>query len=736
MMTATDSVSSRDGGIKQQRRQTVSTYLPPTPLDLPQPGDARSEDGSDQEDHDDAHESWGERPQSPASSVTKFAAHFAQRVGSFMNSSPAVGSVSSLPSEAEIEAEAERERERGRREAERILAMERMKAADDRMTVEQRVLAMLQSDQARTAPIPIPSHPQQPTTPSPSTSQKEASGWWTAARNKLTPTKDPLTPAQQIIQDAKYREKEKEKERKAQKKDRRNKSKDSEKDWPASPERKYSDPTYMKLNVPQTPVTVQQVQQRSSSSSPAPLRHSTPPSLAASPLRGADSKDSSPLYAQFSSDGDLDVHSTLLTVARRFEKLEKWTVSHVRALEERMDDVERWLVDKEKEKEPQSQQRGRQSSGSLDVTQDISDIREEMTELQGRMSEIGREMAKLATSPSHLSNAPSRSHVIHKSSFSEIAVRSMTTSPTHSYPTASGQEPTSPPSIAPLVPTSTGSRTRLPYPTGDYATPPDTVILAQGHFSSPPNSPPSSTLSNSVTKQLSGLPTGLDTPVSNVSGLPGHTSPLSGLSPQPKVTPSPSLPPPKKNEYRHSSVSPTPRKRYTVALGGPIVDPDRLRNSPSPIEQPSSSAMLYSSATDEESDDFQEETVGKSSGRRVNMSSLDDGDSIRPVSKEVSKEPARVGRPRPQSTYGQPTAPLMPRVRSRSTAGTGLGMNGDLNGSNTSLNKFVDPLVVRKQEKEKQSQQKAELTKPMAVRAGGRKKAVKDLAAFFDGGEK
>ena len=403
-----------------------------------------------------------------------------------------------------------------------------------------------------------------------------------------------------------------------------------------------------------------------------------------------------------------------------------------------MDDVERWLVEKEKEREPQSQQRNRQSPAASDFNQDISDIREEMTELQGRMSEIGREMAKLATSPSHLSNVPSRGPIVHKSSFSEIAVRSMTTSPTHAYPTAGAKEPTSPPTIAPLVPTSTGSRTRLPYPTGDYATPPDTVILAQGHFSSPPNSPPSSTLFGSATKQLSGLPTGtgLETPGSNISGLPGQSSPLNGVSPQSKVTSSPSLPPPKKNEYRHSSVSPTPRKRYTVALGGPIVDPDRHRNSPSPIEQPNPGALLYSSATDEESDDFQEETVGKSSGRRVNAGSLDDSSSTRPLFKDAGKEPVRVGRPRPQSTYGQPTAPLMPRVRSRSTAGTNLEMNGDLNGSNTSLNKFVDPLLTRKQEREKETQQKAALTKPMVVGAGGRKKAVRDLAAFFDGGEK
>ena len=165
------------------------------------------------------------------------------------------------------------------------------------------------------------------------------------------------------------------------------------------------------------------------------------------------------------------------------------------------------------------------------------------------------------------------------------------------------------------------------------------------------------------------------------------------------------------------------------------MDPDRRRNSPSPVEN------QYATATDEESDDFfqdsqeQEETVGKSSGRKVNLNSFD-RDSTNSAPKEVNKEPARIGRQRPQSTYGAPTAPLMPRVRSRSTAGMSLDMNGDLNGSNTSLNKFVDPLVVRKQEKEKQTQQKAALVKPMAVRPGGGKKAVRDLAAFFDGGER
>jgi len=161
------------------------------------------------------------------------------------------------------------------------------------------------------------------------------------------------------------------------------------------------------------------------------------------------------------------------------------------------------------------------------------------------------------------------------------------------------------------------------------------------------------------------------------------------------------------------------------------VDPDRRKNSPSPVERPRSVTPLYSSATDEESDDFQEETVGKSSGRKVSLYSHERG-PVRSISKDDDKEPTRVGRPRPQSTYGTPTAPLIPRMRSRSTAGTSLGMDGDLNGSNTSLNKFVDPLVVRKQE----SQQRVALSRPMASRPGGGKKAVKDLAAFFDGGEK
>ena len=55
------------------------------------------------------------------------------------------------------------------------------------------------ASRAQTMPNPL----------SPSNSRKESGGatsWWSAAKSRLTPTKDPLTPAQQIILDAKARD--------------------------------------------------------------------------------------------------------------------------------------------------------------------------------------------------------------------------------------------------------------------------------------------------------------------------------------------------------------------------------------------------------------------------------------------------------------------------------------------------------------------------------------------------
>jgi len=128
-----------------------------------------------------------------------------------------------------------------------------------------------------------------------------------------------------------------------------------------------------------------------------------PPNLTPSPMRTTDtlssslSREAPPLYAQFTSQGTLDVPGTLLMIAKRFEKLEKWTVGHVRAFEDRMNDVERWLVDKEAEKEKEKEkEKGieseslRHASSTDDMKDEIHDLRDEFVELQGLLGELGR----------------------------------------------------------------------------------------------------------------------------------------------------------------------------------------------------------------------------------------------------------------------------------------------------------------------------------------------------------
>ena len=242
---------------------------------------------------------------------------------------------SPLLSDAGLEAEAERDRDRSRREAEAILTRE----AQQRRLVEDRVLSMMESTKSLPPP---PSRSQ--TTPSPSNSQKESGGatsWWSAAKSRLTPTKDLPTPAQQIILDAKARDKD-------NKKNAKGKEKEKEKEWPANAQGKFSDPAFVNLNIPTTPVRRVLVPS-SSPSSPTPSRPSLsnmPPNLTPSPMRTTDtlssspSREAPPLNAQFTSQGTLEVPGTLLMIAKRFEKVEKWTVGHVRALEDRMNDVE------------------------------------------------------------------------------------------------------------------------------------------------------------------------------------------------------------------------------------------------------------------------------------------------------------------------------------------------------------------------------------------------------------
>lgn len=426
-----------------------------------------SEDGSDEEDDEDEDEGqWSHHSVSPSPSMTKFASNFAQRVGALVGST---GSRSSkhLPTEAELEAEAERERERSRREAERII----MREQEEMRMVEDGVFAMIESasqTQTQTQGLPPPparSQTMSSNPPSPSASQKEKEGWFAAVKSKLTPTKEPLTPAQQIILETKAKDKEKKKGK--------DKDKDKEpKEWPATPSRKYSDPAFLNLATAASPEPV---------TPPRPIRESG--LMTPSPGRSVDSRDAPPLYAEFNSQGTLDVAGTLLTVARRFEKLERWTVSHVRALEDRMGDVERWLVDKEKEKEEEETAPAAAAAASStsekssfhsddDEGRDsaLGEIREEIVELQGRVGELGREMAKLMTAPLNLASGPARNAVMGHSK--HASQRAPSPSHIHTQPSApipapapAPTQPAAPPpsssgsvSAVPPTPTSIGPR--------------------------------------------------------------------------------------------------------------------------------------------------------------------------------------------------------------------------------------------------------------------------------------
>ena len=690
------------------------------------------EDDESEDDEDDGDNGRSWRSPSPTSSVSQFAANFAQRVGSFVgNMAPS----RSLPTEAEIEAEAERERDRSRREAERILTQE----AEERRLVEEKVLAMMQSTRGG-SPKSLPPPPRSqslPNPPSPSTSHKEPS-WWTAAKNRLTPTKEPLTPAQQVIQETKAREKEKKL------------LKGKEKEWPASSQSKYNDPAFLNLTIPANPPQRRPVPTSPSSPTPSRLAQTLTPSPGRS---NSPSGEARPLYAQFNVQGTLDVPGTLLIITKRFEKLEKWTIGHVRALEDRMNDVERWLVEKEREKEAESTFHDSKSERTVSgaINHDIHEIREDVVELQGRVGELGREIATLATAPANLSSGPSRPSA-------QISVAPQT--PSHTArpantvtssgpvtprpPSSTVRESTSPPMSS--SGSSRGSRTRLPYPSGDYATSQETATT------SPPNSPPSS-VSRPVS--ISGLPSaGLGTSSSPSPGLPKQSSPTNRTAHlfSPPMRKSPAL-----------NVSPTPRKRYTVALGGPITAPPSLsEREPHPVTPPSSRQRAFGTAhfstspagfPDDDTDaagegdahnyEFRDETIGKSSAAKfsqaTNHHNNTNGKSTTTAHLQSSASPQpSPPRTRAQSTYGSssfqspaspsPTGPFASRLRSHSTDRFGPGAF-DVGASASSLmsptgGKFVDPLLLRKQEKESKTS--------ISIPARG-KVPVGQLVAFFDG---
>ncbi|KIP10788.1 hypothetical protein PHLGIDRAFT_84460 [Phlebiopsis gigantea 11061_1 CR5-6] len=731
-----------------------------------------SEDGSEHGELQDGYH-WDQRPTSPNPSVAQYAANLAQRVGSLVSNMSGPRSPYH-PTDEELEAEAERERDRTRREAERILSRE---AESKRL--EERVLAMLDSDIRRsTTPFTPPAAPALSSTPpSPAGSGKDGSGWFSAVKSKLTPTKESLTPAQQIIQETKAREKEVQKEEKKLEKERRDAERELRKaskrqgkqrsgDWPSSPEGKFNDPAFLKLHEPTPhglPPPPRQMTGSPASSTPA-RQTSMPPSLAPSPMRNDASSSSParngpPLYAQFNGEGTLDIPATLLTIATRFEKLERWTVGHVRALEDRMDDVERWLVEKEKDKDKQSQSSGiikHQTGEPATMEAAIHELRDELAEVQGRIGELGREMAKMITAPNNLNSGPSRSSASigrAPSTNSSIAVRSISsqvsTAP-RTISTPPKKEPSTSPVTTPPLPSSS-LRTRLPYPTGDYATPPDSVVLNQGAFS-PPGSPPTN---SNVGRRVS------------VSGLPANGQEYFSAHNSPSGLPSraqspPSLPPPPiHSELRRASVSPTPRKRYTVALGGPIMsasDRGRDRETERPATPRSRSTSRDFSAvplstspisfstsidtTDDSDTGGNDETIGKTAARRSGLTAPKFRGHESDRESQPSPSPAQ-RRARPVSMYQTPSSsmsnlaapapirPLNTRLsRSRSTDKLSSMMDSDASVPPTPASgKFVDPLIVRRQTKEA-AQSTARPTPK--VMAGKPKVPIGQLVAFFN----
>ena len=610
-----------------------------------------------------------------------------------------------LPTEAEIEAQAIREREASRREAERILTQE----AEHRRAAEERILAMKSVSQTSLPPPRNPSAAAITPTGSPRQDKEDGlPGWWSAAKSRITPTKE-LTPAQQIIQETKVKNKAEEKVLKKRVKEKK---------------RTTMDPNLnLNLNIPEQLPTSRP---SSAASSPGAISNSNVSSTlalgssttklamldrASSPNSAVAnaSKDSPPLYAKFDSTGRLDIPETLLAIARRFEKLERWAVGHVRALEDRVGDIEKWLVDKEEARQKSEEEYKKEKDSWVShtdlerVSSEVSSVKEGLSGVKARMLEMGR-----TTGATTMAYKPASG-----------SSGSYTPSPAQPPPPISAT--TSDEAIA-----STSSRTRLPYPTGDYASPGDLGI-------SPPASPPPRVRSPPTRSSFAGS---LTTPSVTSSGLSAPE--LSTEGKEGKTAP------------RRQSVSPTPRKRYTVALGGPLTSPlEQLAKDfdPShPSDRSDNEGGFFSSAVpDSPPLHAREDTIG---GTPINLSRLDSLSSQQKNSASNLNQPtdgtSNSNRMRAQSSYGaltgwdassvqSATPPLRMRRKSGGSADTGMGIGGHDTGKPTSTTpttavgagKFVDPLIIRKKEREG-------VTSPRTP-VGGRGRTVGELAAFFDG---
>lgn len=175
----------------------------------------------------------------------------------------------------------------------------------------------------------------------------------------------------------------------------------------------------------------------------------------------------------------------------------------------------------------------------------------------------------------------------------------------------------------------------------------------------------------------------------------------------------------------------------------------------------SNSQATAGESGNEDDEGFQDETIGKSSARLVGStlgggSSNESGDVFATnraggyKSNETTSQPSArpPRRPRPQSTYAYGTTshtleppqasiqPLNLRVRSKSTDrfGSMESLSSVSSLSSVGSGRFVDPLLVRRQEQEQVKKERGRSRSTVQNPRG--KVPIGQLVAFFDGDKK
>lgn len=386
----------------------------------------------------------------------------------------------------------------------------------------------------------------------------------------------------------------------------------------------------------------------------------------------------------------------------------------MRALEDRMSDVEKWLVDKENERQRQQSQgliekpasdpsHGIQSQTPAspqvvrevtierkmvevdqEVKREVTEMKEELGELRSRVTELGQEMARLITNdtPSHPATPSEVSGFGIGRLSSPVFGSAGPSTPMMVKPktqtVTSRHERDSPSSnsmlqseTASIISTSTVMRTKLPYPTGDYTSP------------SPPNSPRGSVVSASTVSNLTRT-----RPASNGNDVNSiQTSQNTGDD---TTIPAPFR---ASNSFSQQvSASPRARKRYTVALGQPLSSsPSSSFERPKENELPQLN-MLESSKLDFGEGLFSEPQVVQLETAFMNDSAEKQNKENEPLQINLDEDEENGPTLRRQETIGKTaivlsrlsTSPPPSQVSPLSVHGTGL-QRSPARASNTRL---------------------------------------------------